>query len=79
MDPIPIIGFILDGIIGCENFAVVLGLTRTWNHYCKKSSREKGKIRAGFFIISITQDAAVPRGTFAITMFRNVIELARTS
>ena len=29
--PIPILGLIPDGIIGYKNFAVVLGLTRTWN------------------------------------------------
>ena len=33
--PIPILGLIPDGIIGYKNFTVVLGLTRTLNHYSK--------------------------------------------
>ena len=43
-------------------------------------SQAKGKIKGGFFfIIIITQDAKVPRGTLATTMFRNGIQLAGTN
>ena len=31
--PILILGLISDGVIGYENFTVVSGHTRTWNHY----------------------------------------------
>ena len=42
-------------------------------------SGAKDEVRAGFFIIIITQGAKVSRGILATTMFRNGIKLARTS
>ena len=37
-------------------------------------SRAEGKLRA-FFIITISQDAVVPGGTFETALFRNIISL----